>query len=188
MPKHSLLVSFFEFTQTNMKHPLQANVLILGVGNILLTDEGAGVRALELLDNRYTFPPQVELLDGGTSGLELLPALDHRTHVYIIDVVQQKDLEPGQIMILDLVQSPGYFRQKISPHQLGLSEVLAVAEMSGSLPPNITLLGIQPLHLDTGLELSETVRNGLENVLEFLADDLSRLGLPPAPREQENES
>ncbi|MFO7876326.1 MAG: HyaD/HybD family hydrogenase maturation endopeptidase [Desulfovermiculus sp.] len=171
-----------------MKHPFQANVLILGVGNILLTDEGAGVRALQLLEDRYTFPPQVELLDGGTSGLELLPALDHRTHVYIIDVVQQKDLKPGQIMILDLTQSPGYFRQKISPHQLGLSEVLAVAEMSGSLPPAIILLGIQPQHLDTGLELSETVRNGLEDLIQFLVDDLSRLGLPPVFREQENES
>jgi len=170
-----------------MKHPSQANVLILGVGNILLSDEGAGVRALELLEERYTFPPQVELLDGGTSGLELLPALDHRTHVYIIDVVQQKDLAPGQMMTLDLAQSPGYFRQKISPHQLGLSEVLAVAEMSGSLPPNITLVGIQPLHLDTGLGLSETVRNGLEDLIEFLAGDLCRLGLPPVPRNRGGE-
>jgi hydrogenase maturation protease len=171
-----------------MKHPSHANVLILGVGNILLTDEGAGVRALELLEERYTFPPQVELLDGGTSGLELLPALDHRTHVYIIDVVQQKDLAPGQMMVLDLAQSPGYFRQKISPHQLGLSEVLAVAEMSGSLPPNITLVGIQPLHLETGLNLTETVRDGLENIIQYLVDDLTELDLPPIPREQETES
>jgi hydrogenase maturation protease len=171
-----------------MKYPSQANILILGVGNILLSDEGAGVRALELLQDRYTFPPQVELLDGGTSGLELLPALDHRTHVYIIDVVQQKDLAPGQMMVLDLAQSPGYFRQKISPHQLGLSEVLAVAEMSGSLPPNITLVGIQPLHLETGLNLTETVRDGLENIIQYLVDDLTELDLPPIPREQETES
>ncbi|MFP4258668.1 MAG: hydrogenase maturation protease [Desulfovermiculus sp.] len=171
-----------------MKHPPQANILILGVGNILLSDEGAGVRALELLEDRYTFPPQVELLDGGTSGLELLPALDHRTHVYIIDVVQQKDLDPGQIMILDLARSPGYFRQKISPHQLGLSEVLAVAEMSGSLPPNITLLGIRPQSLETGLELTQTIRDGLENIIQFLVDDLTKLDLPPIPRKQENES
>lgn len=168
-----------------MRHPSQANILILGVGNILLTDEGAGVRALELLEDRYTFPPQVELLDGGTSGLELLPALDHRTHVYIIDVVQQKDLKPGQIMILDLAQSPGYFRQKISPHQLGLSEVLAVAEMSGSLPPNITLLGIRPQSLETGLELTQTIRDGLENIIQFLVGNLSELGLPPIPREEQ---
>ncbi|MFP4035522.1 MAG: hydrogenase maturation protease [Desulfovermiculus sp.] len=171
-----------------MRHPSQANILILGVGNILLSDEGAGVRALELLEDRYTFPPQVELLDGGTSGLELLPALDHRTHVYIIDVVQQKDLDPGQIMILDLARSPGYFRQKISPHQLGLSEVLAVAEMSGSLPPNITLLGIRPQSLETGLELTQTIRDGLENIIQFLVDDLTKLDLPPIPRIQENES
>ena len=161
------------------------NILILGVGNILLSDEGAGVRALELLQQRYTFPNQVELLDGGTSGLELLPALDHRTHVYILDVVQQKDLSPGQTTIVDLAQSPGYFRQKISPHQLGLSEVLAVAEMSGTLPPNITLVGIRPLSLETGLDLTETVQDGLEKMIEFLVSDISELGLNPILREQE---
>ena len=171
-----------------MTHPSQYNVLILGVGNILLSDEGAGVRTLELLQQRYTFPAQVELLDGGTSGLELLPALDHRTHVYILDVVQQKELPPGQTTVVDLARSPGYFRQKISPHQLGLSEVLAVAEMSGTLPPRITLLGIRPLSLETGLDLTQTVQDGLEKMIEFLAGDLSELGLPPIPRKREAKS
>lgn len=171
-----------------MTHPSQNNVLILGVGNILLSDEGAGVKALQLLEDRYTFPPQVELLDGGTSGLELLPALDRRTHVFIIDAVHQTELPPGGVTRVDLSESPGYFRQKISPHQLGLSEVLAVAEMSGTLPPNITLLGIRPLSLETGLDLTETVRDGLEKIIEFLAGDLSELGLPPIPREHEIKS
>ncbi len=171
-----------------MTHPSQYNLLILGVGNILLSDEGAGVRALELLQQRYTFPAQVELLDGGTSGLELLPALDHRTHVYILDVVQQKDLPPGQTTVVDLAQSPGYFRQKISPHQLGLSEVLAVAEMSGTLPPQIKLMGIRPLSLETGLDLTQTVREGLEKMIEFLVGDLSELGLPPNLRKRKAKS
>jgi hydrogenase maturation protease len=89
---------------------------------------------------------------------------------------------------VDLARSPGYFRQKISPHQLGLSEVLAVAEMSGTLPPHITLLGIKPLSLETGLDLTQTVREGLEKIIEFLVSDLSELGLPPNPRKREDES
>jgi hypothetical protein len=60
--------------------------------------------------------------------------------------------------------------------------------MSGSLPPNITLVGIQPLHLETGLNLTETVRDGLENIIQYLVDDLTELDLPPIPREQETES
>ena len=158
------------------------NVLVLGVGNILLSDEGAGVKAVNLLQERYDFPPEVHLLDGGTSGMELLPALDDRTHLFILDVVQKQDLPPGETMVLDLSQSPGYFRQKISPHQLGLSEVLAVAEMTEALPPHITLLGIRPLCLETGLDLSETVQAGVQELMQLLLDALQDLGLTPKPR------
>jgi hydrogenase maturation protease len=165
-----------------MTHTTSPNILILGVGNVLLSDEGAGIKALHLLESRYLFPPQVELLDGGTSGLELLPALDHRSHVFIIDAVHQKDLPPGGVIRVDLSQSPAFLRQKISPHQLGLSDVLAVAEMSGNLPPFMVLLGIQPLNLDTGLELSKPVRNGLEQIIESLLNALADEGMSPIPR------
>jgi hydrogenase maturation protease len=160
----------------------QANILILGVGNILLSDEGIGVRAIEALEKGWIFPAQVELLDGGTSGLELLPALDNRTHMFIIDAVHKEDLLPGDMITLDLSQSPGYFRHKISPHQLGLSEILAVAEMTNALPPNITLFGIQPLSLETGLELSAEARQGMDRAVQSVIHDLQGLGLPPWPR------
>ncbi|MFO7801905.1 MAG: HyaD/HybD family hydrogenase maturation endopeptidase [Desulfovermiculus sp.] len=161
------------------------DILILGVGNILLCDEGVGIRAVEHLEHRYVFPAQIELVDGGTSGMELLPALEGRTHVFIVDAVHNKDLPPGGVISVDLSQSPGYFRHRISPHQLGLSEVLAVAEISETLPPSITLLGIRPECLDTGLSLSPTVQNGLEEVIDTLVNSLHELGLPPLPRNQE---
>ena len=165
-----------------MTHPSQPNILILGVGNILLTDEGVGVRTVEQLHKRYAFPAHVQLLDGGTSGLELLPALDQKTHVFIIDALHQEDLPPGGTVRIDLGRSPGYFRKKISPHQLGLSDVLAVAEMSGALPPSITLFGIRPHHLGTGLELSAEASRGMEETVQSIVASLHELGSPPQPR------
>ena len=166
-----------------MTQTSQPNILILGVGNVLLSDEGVGVRTIEQLEQRYLFPAQIELLDGGTSGMELLPALDTRTHLFIVDAVHQENLHPGGMIRVDLSRSPGYFRNKISPHQLGLSEVLAAAEMNDALPGHITLFGIRPKSLKTGLQLSEEARQGMEQAIQAIAASLHELGMKPQPRE-----
>jgi hydrogenase maturation protease len=166
-----------------MTQTSQPNILILGVGNILLSDEGVGVRTIEQLERRYAFPAQIELLDGGTSGMELLPALDTRTHLFIVDAIHQEDLDPGGMISVDLSRSPGYFRNKISPHQLGLSEVLAAAEMNDALPGHITLFGIRPQSLETGLQLSEQAKLGLEEAVQAIVASLHALGIQPRPRE-----
>ncbi|MDU7506316.1 MAG: hydrogenase maturation protease, partial [Clostridia bacterium] len=96
-------------------------ILVLGVGNILLSDEGIGVRVIEALEQRYVMPEGVEVLDGGTAGMELLEAMANRTHLIIVDAIVSRKSEPGALLILRDEEVPVLFNNKISPHQLGLS-------------------------------------------------------------------
>jgi len=151
-------------------------ILVLGVGNVLLSDEGAGVRAVEQLQRQYVFPSNVELIDGGTMGLDLLGYLDDTSHLFIIDaIVSSKPL--GSVVIEKLLDPPAYFRQKISPHQIGLSELLAVAAMQDCLPPSITLFGIVPLDLSTGMEMSPEVNAAVAQVVLFVVKELDLMGV-----------
>lgn len=151
------------------------NVLVLGIGNILLSDEGAGIRVIEELQQRYTIPPDVELVDGGTMGLDLLPYLDNRSHCFIIDAVRSGK-QPGETVRIELDDPPAYFRTKISPHQIGLSELLGVASMTDSLPAEIVLFGIEPVRFDTGLDCSEEVGNNIGQLADMVANELRQLG------------
>jgi hydrogenase maturation protease len=155
---------------------MSLNILVLGVGNVLLSDEGAGVRAVELLQQQYVFPSQVELIDGGTMGLDLLGYLDDKTHLFIVDAILSTQ-PPGSVIIEKLLDPPAYFRQKISPHQIGISELLAVAAMQDCLPPAITLFGIVPLDLATGLDLSPEVNDAVAQVVLAVVKELALLGV-----------
>ncbi len=151
-------------------------ILVLGVGNVLLSDEGAGVRAVEQLQRSYVFSPQVELIDGGTMGLDLLGYLDDTSHLFIIDAIVSSK-PPGSVVIEKLLDPPAYFRQKISPHQIGISELLAVAAMQDCLPPSITLFGIVPLDLSTGIEMSPMVNAAVEQVVLAVVEELDLMGV-----------
>lgn len=155
-----------------------ARVLVLGVGNILLSDEGAGVRLANRLQEEYLIPEGVEVLDGGTCGLDLLPGIEGCDRLLIADAVSKEDLAPGEVFRRDLTGCPGYFRSRISPHQLGLSDVLTLAELSGTLPGSIVLFGIKPASLATGLDLSPEVRQGVSRLLEMVVLELCELGYP----------
>lgn len=92
-------------------------ILVLGVGNILLTDEAIGVRIVEALEQRYILPDYVEILDGGTAGMELLGDMANRDHLIIADAIVSKKNAPGTMMILRDEEVPALFTNKISPHQ-----------------------------------------------------------------------
>lgn len=100
-------------------------ILVLGVGNILLTDEAIGVRIVEALEQRYILPDYVEILDGGTAGMELLGDMANRDHLIIADAIVSKKNAPGTMMILRDEEVPALFTNKISPHQLGTADVLS---------------------------------------------------------------
>lgn len=150
-------------------------VLVLGMGNLLLEDEGLGVRALEILQQRYEIPPEVELLDGGTTGMGLLDDISGRKHLIVLDAVQTGD-PPGTLVRLAGDDVPVYFSMRISPHQLGLSDVLATLELSGEKPAEVVVLGLVPQSLEMSLELSELIRGKLDGLVQAALEELAGLG------------
>lgn len=150
------------------------NVLVLGLGNILLSDEGAGIKAIKELQRRYDCSDAVEFIDGGTMGLELLPYFEGRSHVLIIDAVKTGSA-PGTIIRIE--DPPAYFSSKTSPHQIGLADVLGIAAITGDLPRNITLFGIEPKQLSTGLDLSAEVSRNLNRLVDTVAAELKAIGV-----------
>jgi hydrogenase maturation protease len=161
----------------------QADILILGIGNILLSDEGAGVKAVWELQRKYEMPSGVEVLDGGTSGMELLSVIENRERLFLLDALSSEMDNPGSVTRIDLSQEPGFFQNKVSPHQLGLSEVLAVTQITATQPEHIVLYGIRPASLETGTKITPEAQSGVRAALDMLLSDLRELGLEPTPQQ-----
>ncbi len=157
------------------------NVLVMGIGNLLLQDEGAGVRVIEEFERTYQPMGGVELLDGGTSGIELLYYIQGKDVLILIDVVRC-GYPWGTLSRFEGADVPALFQQKISPHQLGISDLLATARLTDSLPKKIVLLGIEPKCIDTGLELTDEIAANIGRLSGMIADELTALGLSVTPR------
>ena len=153
-------------------------VLVLGMGNILLEDEGLGIRALEVLQQRYQIPDGVELLDGGTTGMGLLDEISRREHLLVLDAVQTGD-SPGTLVEMRNDEVPVYFGIRVTPHQLGLSDVLATLELTGEQPSGVTVLGLVPESLEMSLELSSRIEAELDALVDAAVAELTALGYPP---------
>lgn len=151
-------------------------VVVLGLGNILLRDEGVGVRVVEALAERYHLPAEVEAVDGGTAGMELLNTLAGCDHLLICDAVQT-GAPPATVVKLADAEVPALFQTRFSPHQLGLAEVLATLILTGEAPASVTLIGVVPLDLDLGIDLSPEVGAVVERAVEYLTTELRGLGL-----------
>ncbi|HEQ1858090.1 TPA: HyaD/HybD family hydrogenase maturation endopeptidase [Providencia alcalifaciens] len=158
-------------------------ILVLGVGNILLSDEGIGVRIVEALEERYHLPECVEVLDGGTAGMELIGAMADRDHLIIADVVLSSQ-QPGNILVLRDAEVPALFTRKISPHQLGLSDVLSALHLTDEFPKRLTLVGIVPESLEPAIGLTETGKAALEPALQKVIEVLRSEGLEIIAKEE----
>ena len=157
------------------------SVLILGVGNILLTDEGIGVRTLEALQQRYCMPDDVELVDGGTAGMELMEIMANRDHVILIDAINT-GAAPGTLITLEEEEVPALFRSRISPHQLGISDLLGVMTLTGELPKHFTLFGVVPYSIDTGVELTKAMESKRDQLVAKVVSKLETMGLRATER------
>lgn len=156
---------------------------MLGVGNVLLTDEGIGIRALKELERSFTYSSDVELLDGGTSGIELLRHIRKRDYLIIIDAMKC-DQKPGTVVRVEGDDVPAVFRTRISPHQLGLSDLLAAALLTDELPGNLVLFGVEPENIDIGLDLTETVEASVPKLVAAVADELRTIGCSVVPTDR----
>ena len=140
-----------------------APVLVLGVGNELFTDEGLGcvaARAVGRLDL-----PGVEVLDGSTLGIALLPALAGRDAVLLLAATVRSDAAPGDLLVLRGEEVPASRHLTMSAHQIGVSEALAAAELAGCRPPQLAAVGLVPVSLETGCGLSDAVAQRIPDLV-----------------------
>ena len=150
------------------------NILIIGLGNLLLADEGLGIHAIKELERIYDIPDNVEVIDGGTIGVALFPYFRNRTYIIAIDAVNTGK-EPGTIVKIKI---PGKFSfKKTSSHQTSLQEVLNIAFLKGEEIADITLIGIQPESLETGLSLSQNVEANIGGLVDMIVSELDSFGV-----------
>ncbi|MBV6476870.1 MAG: HyaD/HybD family hydrogenase maturation endopeptidase [Rhodocyclaceae bacterium] len=147
--------------------------VILGIGNTILSDEGVGVHAAERLRAAYELPEGVEVIDGGTAGMELLDPLSDVDLLLVLDAVKARRA-PGTVILLTGDEVPVFFRAKLSPHQVSICDVLASLEFAGNPPRDLVLIGCEPLSLELGTELTPTVA---EKVPEMISHAVAQLAL-----------
>lgn len=156
-------------------------IVVIGLGNVLMEDEGVGVRAVELLESRYHLPAHVEVIDGGTTGTELLEPMRNADYLIVADAVNT-GAAPGTLVRLSGDEIPAFFQCKLSNHQLGLSDLLAVLTVTQQAPRHITIIGMVPYALNNTLGLSPATLARLEGMLDMLLAELRQCGVEPVMR------
>ncbi len=148
-------------------NPATGNTVLLGIGNVLWADEGFGPQVVARLKERNDLPADIELVDGGTQGLYLLPLVQDAERMIVFDAVDFGK-PPGTLMVLRDGEIPAFFGQRpLSLHQTGFTDVLAAAELTGRLPHAITLVGVQYANIDTwGGGLSPAVAATLDPAID----------------------
>ena len=149
--------------------------VVLGIGNTILTDEAAGVRAALALEQAYKVPANVQVIDGGTSGMEMIEDLSNLDFLIVLDVVKT-GAAPGTVVKIAGDEIPVFFRQKLSPHQIALPDVLASLELLGTLPKEIIVLGVEPISLELGIEMTPTIAEKVPVLAAMAAAELVARG------------
>jgi hydrogenase maturation protease len=150
--------------------------VVLGIGNTILSDEGVGVRAAEALLERYDLPADVEVIDGGTAGMELLEPLSNLNLLVVLDAVKRGQ-PAGSIIKLTGPEVPVFFRSKLSPHQISICDVLASLEFIGDKPKDMVLIGVEPDSLELGLELTPGVAACVPEMVDIAVAELAARGV-----------
>ena len=169
-----------------MTEQSKVQTLVLGVGNTLMSDEGIGVHVVERLVNLYDIPEEVQVLDGGTLGMDLLYYMEGVPNLLIVDAIQA-DHEAGYLLRLINEEVPSFLSMKISPHQIGVPDMLATARLRGTVPPNIVLWGVQPEKVEMGMELSPTMSALLDTLVENVIAELRTWGHTLALRQPQSQ-
>ena len=159
-----------------------ASTIVIGLGNPLMGDDGVGLAALARLAEEFELPPGVELVDGGTWGMKLLPVIEDAGRVLLLDAIH-KDGAPGTLYRLSRDELPRYLSTKISPHQVDLHDVLALAELRGTMPADTVAVGLQPERVEMIAELSPPVAAGVGSLVAMAVAELEAWGhrLEPKP-------
>jgi hydrogenase maturation protease len=160
----------------------RADVLVLGIGNVLWADEGFGVRAVEALHRRWEMPANVSVVDGGTQGVYLLEHVCSAQRVVVLDAIDF-GFAPGTLHVFRDGEVPEGSATAISLHQATFQELLSLARVRDRFPARITLIGVEPAVLDDlGGSLSAPVRARLDEAVELAVAELRSWGVEPVRR------
>ena len=151
------------------------DVLVLGLGNVLLGDDGLGAAAVACVERDYCIPSGVRLEDGGTLGLALLGLLTDSDHVILVDAVRTDD-PPGTLVRLDGADVMDAVRDRLSPHQVGVADLLDAARLIDSYPTAVTLLGLVPDAIDLAVVRSSAVDSRLDELVAAIVREVQSLG------------
>ena len=156
-------------------------ILVLGVGNILLTDEGVGIRVIERIQERYAFPDNVSVLDGGVLGLSLLGVISEADHLIVVDAVKNGK-EPGFLYRLKGDDVPKRILAKNSLHQVDFLETLTSCQALDKVPETV-ILGVEPLDIENlSIELTPVVQEKVDPLIDMVLKELDRLGVRYRPK------
>jgi hydrogenase maturation protease len=157
-------------TRTSERSP----TTVLGLGNPIMADDGLGLAALARLRDAWDVDG-VELVDGGTWGMNLLPIIEDAGRLLFLDAIRLGD-PPGTLHELERDQLPRYLSHKLSTHQIDLKEILALAEFRGRLPEATIALGVEPAQVEMSTLLSPQVQGRLEDMVGRAVGVLRRWG------------
>lgn len=157
------------------------SIVVLGVGNILLTDEGLGVHVVEDLKANYTFTPQISLIDGGTMGMELLTYMRGMKKILLIDAVNGGEA-PGTIYEFPHRELEQYFTDHISVHEVGMQDILRIRAIQENPLEDAIVIGVEPESLDVGFEPSAPVQKALPEVKDRVLRVLRDWGVQIEPK------
>ena len=155
-------------------------ITVIGLGNILLKDEGVGVHVIHILKERYHFNPFIEIIDGGTLGLDLLPLLEDRDRILFVDAIDFGG-EPGHIGEIEGEEVPSAFQTKLSVHHTGLPDLLLAAKWMDMVSTKICLIGIQPESTESGLEMTELMKGKKQELVDRAIAKLETWGITCIP-------
>ncbi|MCW2246701.1 hydrogenase maturation protease [Azospirillum fermentarium] len=157
------------------------SILVLGLGNILLSDEGVGVRAVEAFQAQWTVPDGVDVVDGGTCGMDMLDIIaSHRTLI-VVDAVKT-GAPVGTVVKITGSDVPVFFRGRLSPHQLGLSDLLATLTLTDEAPGYVSVIGCVPASMETSLEMTPGIAARIPAMVDLLVEELRSLGVSLEPK------
>ena len=142
----------------------EPSTVVLGLGNPLMGDDGLGLAVLDRLREEWDLPDAVELVDGGTWGMTLLPLIEDADRLVLIDAIRT-GAPAGTVVELERAHLPRYLSHKLSPHQIDLKEVLALAELRGTLPAETVAIGAEPGEVVLSTALTAPLEDAVDPVL-----------------------
>ena len=156
-----------------MKKP---HIMILGVGCVLLSDEGIGIRVVQKLQETYEFPENVSVVDGGVLGIHLMGVISETDHLIVVDAIRNRG-KPGDLYRLEGKAIPERIRAKNSLHQIDFLEALTLCQALDHVPETV-IVGVEPLDIDTcSIELTPPVHDRVDEIIAMVLAELDRLGV-----------